>query len=72
MPDDLDGIVEDEGFSKLPISLYHGQAAGGLPCHHRDPFHRMLVAQAQAEGLSLITADPHILLYGVRALDAGV
>jgi PIN domain nuclease of toxin-antitoxin system len=71
-PDDLDGIVEDEGFSKLPISLYHGQAAGGLPYHHRDPFDRMLVAQAQAEGLSLITADPHIPLYGVRTLHAEI
>ncbi len=71
-PDDLDGIVEDEGFSKLCISLYHGQAAGQLPYHHRDPFDRMLVAQAQAEGLFLITADLHIPLYGVRALDAGV
>ncbi len=65
-PEDMDSIVEDEGFSKLPISLYHGQLAGSLPAHHRDPFDRMLIAQAQAEGLILITADENIPLYNLR------
>jgi PIN domain nuclease of toxin-antitoxin system len=64
-PEDMDSIVEDEGFSKLPISLYHGQLAGSLPAHHRDPFDRMLIAQAQAEGLILITADENISLYNL-------
>src|SRR5210317_679491 len=45
-PEDMDSVVEDEGFSKLPISLYHGQLAGSLPANHRDPFDRMLIAQA--------------------------
>lgn len=65
-PEDMDSIVEDEGFSKLPISLYHGQLAGSLPALHRDPFDRMLVAQAQAEGLILMTADANIAQYNVR------
>ena len=39
-PDDLDRIVEEERFLKLPISLYHGQMAGQLPAYHRDPFDR--------------------------------
>ncbi len=65
-PEDMDSIVEDEGFSKLPISLYHGQLAGSLPALHRDPFDRMLVAQAQAEGLILMTSDTNIGLYNVR------
>jgi PIN domain nuclease of toxin-antitoxin system len=65
-PEDMDTIVEDEGFSKLPISLYHGQLAGSLPALHRDPFDRMLVAQAQAEGLILMTSDTNIALYNVR------
>ena len=65
-PEDMDSIVEDEGFSKLPISLYHGQLAGSLPALHRDPFDRMLIAQAQAEGLILITADKSIDLYKLR------
>ena len=64
-PEDMDSVVEDEGFSKLPISLYHGQLAGSLPAHHRDPFDRMLIAQAQAEGLVLITADENISLYNL-------
>ncbi|PLX79143.1 MAG: PIN domain nuclease [Desulfuromonas sp.] len=65
-PEDMDSIVEDEGFSKLPISLFHGQLAGSLPSYHRDPFDRMLIAQAQAEGLILITADENIGKYNLR------
>jgi len=68
-PDDLDRIVEDEGFGKLPVSLFHGEKAGDLPGIHRDPFDRMLVAQAQAEGLELITADPEMPKYGIKLID---
>ena len=38
--------------------------------HHRDPFDRMLVAQAQAEGLTIVTADAHLRRYGVRTMSA--
>ena len=69
-PDDMDAIVEDEGFIKLPITLFQGDQAGLLPGHHKDPFDRMLVAQAQAEGLVVITADEKISLYKVRTLNA--
>ena len=69
-PEDLEALVEDEGFTKLPISLFHGQQAGKLPEIHRDPFDRMLIAQAQAEGLELITADGIIPQYGVRVVSA--
>jgi len=69
-PDDMDSIVEDERFHKLPISLYHGQMAGMLPPHHRDPFDRMLIAQALAEGLIIITSDGHFQKYGIRIMDA--
>jgi len=68
-PDDLDSAVEDEGFSKLPISLFHGQSAGKLPDIHRDPFDRMLIAQAQTEGLILLTADENIVKYQIRHRD---
>lgn len=71
-PDDIDSIVEDEGFSKLPISLYHGQLAGSLPMLHRDPFDRMLIAQAQAEGLILMTSDTNIGLYNLLLRNPGV
>ncbi len=70
-PEDIDSIVEDEGFTKLPISLYHGQLAGSLPALHRDPFDPMLVAQAQAEGLILMTSDTNIGLYNVRLRNPG-
>lgn len=68
-PEDMDSIVEDEGFDKLPISLYHGQLAGQLPALHRDPFDRMLIAQAQAEGLILLSADDNIRRYILRTRD---
>jgi len=68
-PEDMDSVVEDEGFSKLPISLYHGQLAGQLPNIHRDPFDRMLIAQAQSEGLLFITADQIIPQYSLRIFD---
>ncbi len=68
-PEDMDTIVEDEGFDKLPITLYHGQLAGKLPALHRDPFDRMLIAQAQAEGLILMTADDSISQYSLRIRD---
>ena len=41
-----------------------------LPMHYRDPFDRMLVAQAQAEGLTIVTADAHLRRYGVRTMAA--
>ena len=69
-PAALEVLVEDEGFTKLPISLFHGQQAGKLPEIHRDPFDRMLIAQAQAEGLELVTADGIIPQYGVRVVSA--
>ena len=69
VPADIDSVVEDEGFSKLPISLYHGQLAGQLPSIHRDPFDRMLIAQAQSEGLILMTADETIPQYKLRVFD---
>lgn len=57
-------------FFKLPISLYHGEIGGTLPLLHRYPFDRMLVSQARAEGLTLITADDDIGKYGVKTLRA--
>jgi PIN domain nuclease of toxin-antitoxin system len=69
-PDDLESIIAKEGFTALPISLFHGDQAGSLPDHHRDPFDRMLIAQAQAEGLVLVTSDGKIPPYGIRLMDA--
>ena len=70
-PEDFAAILEAEGFDALPVDVFHAEQAGSLPAHHRDPFDRMLVAQAQAEGLSIVTSDRDIPRYGVRVLDAG-
>jgi len=69
-PDDMDAIVDDEDFDKLPITLFHGEQAGMLPGYHKDPFDRMLIAQAQSEGLVIITSDERITCYGIRTMDA--
>ena len=69
-PGDLVSIVERRGFTPLPLSLFHAEQATNLPMHHRDPFDRMLVAQAQAEGLTIVTADAALRRYGVRTMPA--
>ncbi len=56
------------GFRTLAISAEHTEWAGDLPVLHRDPFDRLLVAQAHLEGLTLITVDSHILTYQVPHL----
>ncbi len=69
-PDNLDAVVEEEGFTHLPITFFHSERAGALPGHHRDPFDRMLIAQAQAEGLVIVTSDKNMPKYGVHLLNA--
>ncbi len=54
------------GAEPLAITIEHAQAAGALPPHHRDPFDRMLVAQAQMEGAAIISANPALRAYDVR------
>jgi PIN domain nuclease of toxin-antitoxin system len=75
-PQDIDQVIEDKGFSKLPISVYHGQQAGSLPVvfhenssrEHKDPFDRMLITQAQAEGMYLMSKDAVFSQYAVRLI----
>jgi PIN domain nuclease of toxin-antitoxin system len=69
-PDDLERQLQAGGFSALPISIAHGVAAGQLPHHHEDPFDRMLIAQAFAEGLTIVTRDKRFGGYGVALLSA--
>ena len=56
--------VTDSGFDGLPIQLEHGEKTKMLPFHHRDPFDRMLLAQAICEELTLVTADKQLTVYG--------
>ncbi len=67
-PADLVERVRDMGFRELPVTHDHAIAAGRLPLHHRDPFDRMLVAQAVTEGLTLVSRDASIALYDVHVL----
>ncbi len=67
-PDTIEAGVEASGFEKLGITLAHAERAGALPRHHADPFDRMLVAQALAEGLTLVTNDRTLRRYGVSIL----
>lgn len=69
-PDDLEQQVHSGGFLPLPVSIAHGVAAGQLARHHDDPFDRMLIAQAQAESLTIVTRDKRFHEYGVALLTA--
>jgi PIN domain nuclease of toxin-antitoxin system len=69
-PDDLERQVQAGGFQQLSISIAHGVAAGQLARHHEDPFDRMLIAQAQADGLTIVTRDKRFGEYGVATLPA--
>ena len=53
----------DNGYTSLAISAEHALAVGMLPDHHRDPFDRILIAQATVEGITLMTADPLVARY---------
>jgi PIN domain nuclease of toxin-antitoxin system len=69
-PDDLTEQLTANSFTPLDISVIHALAVRHLPTYHRDPFDRLLVAQAQAEGLTLVTADKRMKPYDVSLLDA--
>lgn len=60
--------LDDYAFRALAITLEHADAARSLPPRHRDPFDRMLVAQALVEGLSIVSKDPLLAAYGARVL----
>jgi PIN domain nuclease of toxin-antitoxin system len=66
LPDQL----ERDGFLMLNVTVPHAVAVAFLPDHHHDPFDRLLVAQARAEGLTLVTSDAVFDAYGVPVLDA--
>jgi PIN domain nuclease of toxin-antitoxin system len=69
-PDDLETQLVRHQFRPLGITVAHALAAGSLPRHHDDPFDRMLVAQARIEGMTLVTRDARIGLYGVATVPA--
>ena len=64
----VDVSMRELNVSVLPIALDHVLAAASLPLHNRDPFDRILIAQTQRDGLTLVTADTAILQYGAAVL----
>jgi PIN domain nuclease of toxin-antitoxin system len=65
---DLQGLLQADGFLALPIAMAHGLRAGAYSHPHRDPFDRMLAAQAELERLVLLTADPQLSTFPCRTL----
>lgn len=60
--------LSENRIETLPISLDHLLAFGQLPLHHRDPFDRILIAQAVEEGLPIVTSDSHFSRYPVEVI----
>ncbi len=69
-PADFPDRLLDLGIQQLALEWEHVRVAGGLPLHHRDPFDRMLVAQAIVERLSIVTRDEAIARYPVPVITA--
>ena len=72
LPDDADigAELSHSGFLGLPVEILHAEEVRRLPLLHRDPFDRLLVAQARVEGLTLVSADRQLFAYGIAVLDA--
>ena len=66
--DDLKGLLQADGFRNQPITAAHGLRASAYPQAHRDPFDRMLAAQAELEQLVLITADRQLAVFPCQTL----
>ena len=66
----VEEAASESGFLELPVTFRHAERVTRLPPHHRDPFDRMLVAQAAVEELTLVTRDPVFARYGVALLKA--
>ena len=69
-PGDIAAWIREGGFTELAIEVEHAIASAELPKHHRDPFDRLLIAQALLDELTLVTSDPEIAKYDLNTLDA--
>lgn len=66
----VEQAVSDSGFRELPVSFRHAARVATLPRHHGDPFDRLLVAQAEEEGLVLVSRDPAFRPYELKLVEA--
>lgn len=71
VPSDLTEHVRRSGVRILRLDADHGLSVADLPMHHRDPFDRLLIAQARSERLTVVTADRRMAQYDVPLVDAG-
>lgn len=69
-PTDVDWLLRQNRFNELQISIAHTKATTALPMHHKDPFDRLIIAQAQLEQLTLVTRDREIQKYDVPLIAA--
>ena len=69
-PCDLAEQIAEQAMIELPVTVRHGLAVVQLPLHHRDPFDRLLIAQARCEGLTIITGDRAFTAYDVPIMPA--
>ncbi len=69
-PDDLEAAMSANRFLPLPITIPHALAVEALPDHHRDPFDRLLIAQAHHEGFTFVSRDRHVAHYRVSSIIA--
>jgi PIN domain nuclease of toxin-antitoxin system len=67
-PDNMFEKLQKAAVDLLPITARHADRVGTLPLHHRDPFDRLLVAQADIEGFALVSADRELGRYGIELL----
>jgi PIN domain nuclease of toxin-antitoxin system len=67
-PDDLEGALDAAGFTRRLVTFADARRVGALPTLHRDPFDRMLVAQALEDGVPLVSCDPEIARYPVARI----
>ena len=65
---DLPSLLQHQGFQPLAVQVHHGVHAGGYRQAHRDPFDRLLAAQAELEGLQLVSLDPALATFPCRLL----
>jgi PIN domain nuclease of toxin-antitoxin system len=70
LPADFTEALNAEAFEHLPVTAVHAHTLRALPMHHRDPFDRMLVAQALIEGLTIVTHDEALHAYDVPIMPA--
>ena len=68
LTDSIQVVVQRSGFLELPITVKHAEVASSLPLHHKDPFDRMLLAQASAEAMTLVTVDSRLAEYSINML----